>query len=112
MKDPTLPPQNASEAVCRVLQLGLILIRSRPKDGQLIARVADYLHNLPDIMLHPTGEMLNFHWNIERRAYLREATEEEARFFAPFWEQLRPFVPNPVADEVALPAPAALRIAA
>ncbi len=99
MKDPTLSPQTVSEALSRLLQLGLVFIRSRPQDGQLCARVADYLHNLPDIALNPTDELLDFHWNVERRAYLREATPEERNFFLPFWEQLRPFVPHPKLED-------------
>jgi len=112
MKNPTLPPENARDAMCRLLSIGLILIRSRPNDGELCARVGDYLHNLPDIVSSPSDELLDFHWNIERRAYLHGASAEEAHCFAPFWEQLRPFVPHPESDEEAISQSPSLSIAA
>lgn len=58
---------------------------------------ADHVHNLPELLLNYSPDLLRYYWNVQRAGYLSEAERAGLwiQDFDALWEQLRPVLENP-----------------
>ena len=96
-------PPEIAEVVLKVLETGLLRIRSLAWAGQLdlCAVEADHLHNLPDLLSDFSREKLSYYWDVERTSYTARIPESEHAGWEPLWRELRP-----LAEDSAHPTPA------
>lgn len=65
--------------------------------ARLSALEADHVHNLLNLLREYAPEKLEYYWNIERPAYMKEFFAEvgnEPKLFREHWKQLEPLVPK------------------
>jgi hypothetical protein len=46
---------------------------------------ADHLHNLPALLADYEPKLLEFYWRVERVAFIKQSSPEEAAGFEPLW---------------------------
>ena len=95
------PPETA-EIILKILETGLLRIRSLAWSGQAdrCAVEADHIHNLPDLLSDFSRERLSYYWDVERPSYLGQTPEADFASWEGLWEELRPY-----ANKVGRPTP-------
>jgi hypothetical protein len=86
----TCPPEIA-KVLAEILTTGLLIIRVRgwSGDANRCAIEADHIHNVPDLLVHYSPELLDFYWNVSRSSYIKETPASELAIWEPLWRQLR-----------------------
>jgi hypothetical protein len=87
-------PPEISEIVLKILETGLLRIRSLAWSGQAnrCAIEADHIHNLPDLLADFSHERLSYYWNVERPSYIAQGSEEQISEWETIWQRLQPHV--------------------
>jgi hypothetical protein len=80
---------NTSRALFRILQDGLLRIRARAYSGQAdeCGIEADHLHNIPEILLSGSDELLESYMRVDRPLF-QSLSSERAAQLAPHWESI------------------------
>ena len=66
-------------------------------DARRAALEADHVHNLPELLMNYSPDLLRYYWNVQRAGYLSQAqrTGLWTQDFDSLWEQLRTVLENP-----------------
>src|SRR5438105_6141215 len=85
----TCPPEIAS-LLLEILKTGILRIRSAAWSGDAgrCAIEADHIHNLADLLLNYSPELLNFYWEIGRPSFIDQSPAAELVSFQPLWAKL------------------------
>lgn len=83
-------PPEIARIIGLILQHGLLQIRVAGWEGNAdnAAKLADHVHNLPDLLTEFSPEKLNYYWEVERPAFLESVDESLSAPYADFWDQL------------------------
>lgn len=74
-------PPEIAEIILGLIQTALLRIRAQGWAGNsaCCGAEADHVHNLPALLSNFSAELLQFYWEVERPAALREIGAEELR---------------------------------
>src|SRR5438067_2078010 len=83
-------PLEISEIVLKILETGLLRLRSLGWSGQAdrCAIEADHIHNLPSLLSDFSPERLVYYWDSERPAYIAQLPEEQRGGWELLWQRL------------------------
>ena len=87
-------PTEVAEIVLRIIEAGLLRIRTLAWSGQSdrCAIEADHLQSLPDLLADFSREKLENYWNVERTLYASLTPESQLGGWETLWDRLRPHV--------------------
>lgn len=77
-------------AVANILKQALLRIRIEASvaSNKSCEIEADHVHNLPDLLINYSDELLKFYYDIERTSYLRECKENYPSQYDGDWNTL------------------------
>jgi hypothetical protein len=87
-------PPALAEIITAILRTGLLRIRNSG-DASRCSLEADHLHNLPALLTNFTPEGLQYYWEAERPAFLRQCPNGEATSFEELWRKLAAWAAPP-----------------
>jgi hypothetical protein len=80
-------PSETAEIITGILRTGLLHIRALGFNGaaERCAIEADHLHNLPSLLMDYDPKLLDYYWRVERIAYIKHSSREDAAGFEALW---------------------------
>ncbi|HEX3627410.1 MAG TPA: hypothetical protein VH280_18545 [Verrucomicrobiae bacterium] len=74
-------------AIAEILKIALLTIREKSAggDSKTCEIESDHVHNLPDLLVNFTDELLRFYYTVERREYLAEIGDVAAERYKESW---------------------------
>jgi hypothetical protein len=96
-------PPEVAEIVCEILRTGLLRIRALGWDRNpgRCAIEADHLHNLPALIASFDPQRLEYYWDAERVAFIKQSRPEDIAAFEPLWQGLAKHVTPPESHAIA-----------
>jgi hypothetical protein len=87
-------PQGIAAIVAEILRTGLLQVRIAgwSGDSSLAAKLADHLHNLPNLLSDFSQEMLTFYWDVERPSFRDSVDDNIVKPYIDLWAQLEQHV--------------------
>ena len=78
------------QAIAKILEESLLKIRLEGALGnhKNCEIQADHVHNLPNLLINYSDELLDFYFNIERKAYISQCHQNYPKSFEEHWEIL------------------------
>ena len=79
-----------NSAIARILSTSLVRIRSQGAlgDYKSCEVEADHVHNLPNLLVHFSDELLAFYFNVERKQYVAQSGGEYPKSYDADWSVL------------------------
>lgn len=95
-------PQEIADVVAEIITTALLRIRAtdwreRPDRSTV---EADHVHNLPNLLVDYSPELLDYYWNTERVCFINKSSAEDIEGFISAWESLGDIM-NSARNEVA-----------
>ena len=87
-------PPEIDEIICRILQHGILQFRCGAWEGDtdVAAKIADHLHNLPQLLTDFSPEKLKYYWETERPCFLEAVDDSLTSPYADLWDRLEDYV--------------------
>jgi len=87
-------PQHIAEPLLEILRLGLLAIRAAgfSNRGDLCAKHADHLHNIPSLIEDLSPDRLLYYWEAERTTFIEKTNPDDRRLFDDPWSRLKPAI--------------------
>ena len=95
-------PQEIADVVADIITAALLRIRAtdwRERPDRCVVE-ADHVHNLPNLLVDYSPELLDYYWSTERVCFINNSSAEDTEGFIPAWETLGDIM-NAARNEVA-----------
>ncbi len=83
------------EIIHSILHMGLVHIRQSATFGRLSECLAEanHLHNLPDLLAHPSIDLLEFYYSTTRQTYLKQIENSNVdHLYGEAWKAIQEFL--------------------
>jgi hypothetical protein len=89
----TCPP-DVARVVLQILRVAILRIRARGwgGDSSRCAVDADHVHNLPELLLDYSDELLRFYWEVERPSFMKRCRPADLEGYELLWAELAELV--------------------